>query len=199
MREVKKHFDVREYKKELRARFKKLRLEIPAEKKLEKDAKIRVGVMNLPEYKACKTLLCYVSKDAEVDTHKLIEAAIKAGKTVAVPYCVEGTRDMEFYKITSLSQLMPGTFGVLEPVADGKNRIIDFSGAICVLPGLVFDMAGFRLGYGGGYYDRFLSRKYRGVTVGICYSECTMNSLRHGRFDMACSMLVTDLFIKRNG
>lgn len=198
MREIKKHFDVREYKRNLRERGKKIRLAIPPLKKQEKDEKIRARVMNLPEYKACKTVLCYVSTKAEVDTHKLIESVIADGKTVGVPYCVEGTRDMRFYKIGSINELKPRTFGVLEPDPEESRLIVDFSDSICVLPGLAFDMAGFRLGYGGGYYDRFLSRNYSGVTVGICYSECTLTSLRHGRYDMACDMLVTDLFLKRN-
>lgn len=198
MREVRRSFDVREYKRNLRERGKKIRLAIQNPKRQEKDDKIRTRVMNLPEYKTCKTMLCYVSTKTEVDTHKLIESAIAAGKTVGVPYCVDGSRDMRFYKISSIGELKPRTFGVLEPVPEESRLIGDFSDSICILPGLAFDMAGFRLGYGGGYYDRFLSRKYEGVTVGICYSECTLTSIRHGRYDMPCDMLVTDLFLKRN-
>lgn len=197
MREIKRPFDIREYKKHMRERNKKIRLALPPDKKRAKDEKICDRVRKLPEYKACKTMLCYVSTDAEVATHTLIECAIADGKTVAVPYCVKGTRDMRFYRIASIGELSPGTFGVLEPVPDGSKLVADFSGSICILPGLAFDMAGFRLGYGGGYYDRFLSQKYSGTTVGICYSECALTSIRHGRYDMPCDMLVTDLFLKR--
>lgn len=198
MCEIKGHFDIREYKKHIRERNKKIRLALSLEEKQEKDEKIRIRVLNLPEYKACETVLCYVSIQAEVDTHKLIESAIADGKTVAAPYCVKGTRDMRFYRIKSIGELYPGTFGVLEPVPDKSKLVGNFSGSICILPGLAFDMAGFRLGYGGGYYDRFLSQKYKGVTVGVCYNECTLTSIRHGRYDISCDVLVTDLFLKRN-
>ncbi len=197
MQEISKRFDVRKYKKDLRDRFKKIRAEIPAQKKLEKDERILSRVMKLPEYARAKTVLCYVSTQTEVNTHKLIELAIADGKTVAVPYCVDGTRDILFYQIHSLSQLSSRTFGVLEPNPQTSRLIENFKDSICILPGLAFDMAGFRLGYGGGYYDRFLSQKYTGTTVGISYSECCITAIRHGRYDIGCNLLVTDLFLKR--
>lgn len=189
--------DIRRYKSELRARFKEVRAAMPPEKKAQKDQAILKCALSLPEYKNCRTLLCYVSTDREIDTKKLITQAISDGKTVAVPYCIDGTRNMDFYRISSIDDLVPRTFGVLEPVPEKSGRIEEFSSAVCVLPGLAYDLMGFRLGYGGGYYDRFLSREFTGRTIGLCYSECTLARIRHGRFDVACDLLVTDLFLKR--
>lgn len=199
MCQVEGKFDVRQYKKDLRTRYRHVRDEMPPHKKAEKDAKILERVMNLPEYKNCATLLCYVSTSGEVDTRRLIELSLQNGKNVAVPRCVDGSRDMDFYIINSLNELSPRTFGVLEPAGGNDRLLSDFSRCLCVLPGLVFDMQGYRLGYGGGYYDRFLSSKYSGSTAGVCYSECSVTSMRHGRYDVRCGVLVTDLFVKRTG
>lgn len=197
MYQIDGRFDVRQYKKDLRSRYKRVRDAIPPEKKAEKDSKILERLLNLPEYKNCDTLLCYVSMQSEVDTRKLIELSLAAGKRVAVPRCVGNSREMDFYRINSLNELSPRTFGVLEPPESAERLVGDFSRGLCVLPGLVFDMQGYRLGYGGGYYDRFLSSKFSGPTAGICYSECTLTSIKHGRYDVRCGVLVTELFVKR--
>ena len=95
----------------------------------------------------------------------------------------------------SLDDLKPGTFGVREPDAD-KSRLYDCTGRpICIVPGLSFDRWGYRLGYGKGYYDRFLTR-YVGWTVGLCYSECVQYKLPHGRFDKPVDRLITEKYMR---
>jgi len=190
---MKKHFDIREYKTNLRQKYKDLRQQMPAREKEQKDRQIAELVLGLRRVKQAKTLLCFVSTPMEVDTHFIIRQALRDGKTVAVPYCVENTRKMRFYAIQSLEELVPRTFGVLEPVPEKSRRVLDFYGSVCILPGLSFDQSGFRLGYGGGYYDRFLSHVYKGgTTVGVCYARCTRRQLTHGRFDVPCQYLVTE-------
>lgn len=103
---------------------------------------------------------------------------------------------MEFYLIKGEEDLEPGMFGVLEPVPERCQKVTDYSGGICIVPGLSFDAGGFRLGYGKGYYDRFLSQ-FQGVTVGICYSNCTQWKLPHGRYDKPVNLLITDKYIRR--
>lgn len=83
------------------------------ELKRHHDEAIRARVTGLWQYRSCKTLLTYVSTSIEVDTRALILTALEEGKRVAVPRCVPGTRDMEFYYIRGLEELEPGTFGVL--------------------------------------------------------------------------------------
>lgn len=193
-------YDIREYKRNLRERYKGIRRGMtPAEKKTG-DARIRGRVLHLPEYRRCKTLLCFVSTEIEVDTWTLIDRALADGKTVAVPYCIDGTRKMEFYRIESREELAPRTFGVLEPDPERAEKITDFSDSICVLPGMSFDSTGYRLGYGGGYYDRFLSKVYKGkraTTVGVCYANCMSRRLPRGRYDVPCSILITEKYTKR--
>lgn len=193
-------YDIRIYKRKLRDRYKDVRRRMEPDKKRVCDARIKGRVLHLPEYRSCKTLLCFVSTAIEVDTHRLITRAIADGKVVAVPYCVDGTRKMHFYRIRSLDELRPRTFGVLEPDPASAERITDFRQSLCVLPGIAFDHGGFRLGYGGGYYDRFLSKVYRpagGLTTGVCYNQCIAHKLPRGRFDVPCDILITEKYVKR--
>lgn len=189
--------DIREYKKNLRTMFKLKRTEMSLEEKARRDNAVYERIISSGAYKNAEIILTYVSTAIEVDTVRLINTALSDGKRVAVPRCVDGTREMDFYFITSLDDLEKHTFGVLEPIPEKCEKAEDFYNALCIMPGLAFDMAGFRLGYGGGYYDRFLSAHPRLVKMGICYCSCTVNSLVHGRFDICADMLVTDKYVKK--
>lgn len=188
--------DIREVKKKLRTEFKDRRRSMPFEEKNKKDMAILSRVLKLPEYGESETILTYVSTDIEVDTKALIEQALLDGKTVAVPRCTPGKIDMKFYVIRSLDDLAPGAFGVLEPILKRCRELKKLEGSICILPGLGFDIQGYRLGYGKGYYDRFLS-KYEGKNIGVCYNVCLKSLLPHGRYDKMVDVLVTDKFVKR--
>lgn len=193
---VEKKTDIRIIKGELRTRFKTLRREMDSQVKAEKDAAILKRLLELPEYKAATLVLTYVSTAIEVDTLELIRRALAEGKRVAVPYCIPGKIDMLFCEIFSLDDLTPGSFGVLEPDPEKQPVLREFSDSVCVLPGLGFDLEGYRLGYGKGYYDRFLS-KYPGTNLGVCYNVCLKPLLPHGRYDRMVDVLVTEKFVKR--
>lgn len=190
-------FDIREYKKELRSRFKQVRRDMSEQTKSNLDDLICKKLISTDAYKRCKRLLTYVSTDIEVDTMQLIHTAFGDGKIVAVPRCIDGTRNMDFYIITSEKQLESGAFGVLEPNTEKCELLTCFDDAICIVPALAYDMEGYRLGYGKGYYDRFLSSHKELYNVGIEYCSCTVSNLVRGRFDVAADMLVTDKYIKK--
>lgn len=182
--------DIRLVKTELRASLKAKRMSLAPEEKLRRDEKIQHRFMNLWQYRECGMLLTYVSTPQEIDTHVLIKQSLLRGKTVLAPRCVPGTRSMDFCLITSFEQLVPGSFGVLEP--DCECEIVsDFSGALCVVPGLSFDKQGFRLGYGKGYYDRFLAC-FSGTAAGFAYSDFLVPELPAGRYDRAVSFVITE-------
>ncbi len=191
--------DIREYKKELRNNCKQLRMNMTSEVKAEKDRRILEKILSSDAYKSVSVILTYVSTAIEVDTSALIAQAVKDKKRVAVPKCIDGTRNMDFYFITSLSELEKGTFGVMEPVPGKCVKAYAFETALCIVPGLSFDMKGYRLGYGKGYYDRFLSAHPRLVKMGICYCSCTCNELVHGRFDICTDILVTEKYLRKTG
>lgn len=188
--------DIRPIKTELREKYRRLRLEMTPEIREEKDEAIARHVYRLWQYAEHDTLLIYVSTPIEVDTHRIIRHALSDGKTVAVPRCVPGTREMNFYRINSLDELESGTFGVLEPPPVEENLLPPDTDGLCIVPAFSYDWNGYRLGYGKGYYDRFLSQ-FRGQIVGICYSECVQKSLPHGRYDRPVELLVTDKYLRR--
>lgn len=188
--------DIRPIKTELRQKYRSLRQNMSQEIKDRYDEAIADQVMRLWQYKRQSVLLIYVSTPIEVDTLRIIQCALNDGKRVAVPRCIPNTRNMEFYYIRSLQDLEPGSFGVLEPNPNPANLYKESEGGLCIVPAFSYDWRGFRLGYGKGYYDRFLSR-FEGNMVGICYSECVQRSLPHGRFDRPVELLVTEKYLRR--
>lgn len=183
--------DIRPYKQRLRADCKEKRKALSEEEKARLDRKIANKFLNLFQYREAKVLFCYVSTEIEVDTFQILRRALEQGKTVAVPRCIDGTREMEFYVITDLTQLEPGAFGVLEPNPALCEKWTDLSDGLCVIPALSYDLSGYRLGYGKGYYDRFLSR-FSGETVGLVYENCLFDVLPHGKFDRRAEKIVTE-------
>lgn len=188
--------DIRPIKSELRQKYRSLRQSMPQEIKEQKDIAIAAQVRRLWQYQRNAVLLIYVSTPIEVDTFRIIRQALADGKRVAVPRCVPDTRNMDFYYIESTDELSPGMFGVLEPAVNPDKLYQVSDGGLCIVPAFSYDWRGFRLGYGKGYYDRFLSR-FEGNMVGICYSDCVQRSLPHGRFDRPVELLVTENYLRR--
>lgn len=186
--------NIRQRKNELRAVYKRLRVNCPKDVKEELDKKLTMQFLSLDEYKKCKTLFAFVSTPIEVDTSKIIETALKDGKRLAVPKCRDKTGLMDFYYISSTDCLKKGAFSIMEPDETLCEKVTGFSDGLCLVPGLCFDCQGYRLGFGKGYYDRFLE-KFGGISVGICYSRCIEKELPKGIFDKNTDILVTDKFI----
>lgn len=127
---------------------------------IEQKSKVIVDkVASEPCFLEAETLYCYVSYNQEVMTKSLITLALKSGKRVAVPKVIESEtgKEMEFFYLNSLEELISGYQGIEEP--DGTEAAKD-NKALMILPGLAFDEDGNRVGYGGGFYDRYLE-KYR--------------------------------------
>ncbi len=183
--------DIRKIKNSIRSEAKEYRINLNTKVKKELDNKILNNLLSNKEIGESNTVLCYASTPIEVDTIDLINTLIQNGKNVALPRCVDRTRDMEFYLITSLDQTEKHTFGVMEPNPEVCEKLRDFRNSVCIIPGLCFDLEGYRLGYGKGYYDRFLS-SFRGYKIGICYDECIKNKLPKGFFDVAADIVITE-------
>ena len=149
-------------------------------------------LLETPEYAEATTVLTYVSVSSEVSTRMFIECALRDGKTVAVPRCLPGHR-LEFVAITSLEQLVAASFNLLEPAKelpalteDQKNN------SVCIVPALLVDAKGYRLGYGAGFYDRFLST-YPGKKICLAYQQnLSRTMLPHTALDVAVDLVITE-------
>lgn len=185
---------IKSFKKNLRKHYKNIRVNLKEECKLNLDYEIYSKITSLAEYKNSKIIMTYVSKEIEVDTFAFIKKSLKDKKIVAVPKCIPEQKLMDFYIINSLNDLEIGTFGVLEPIKSKCKILNNYHNSLCIVPGFSFDYEGYRLGYGKGYYDRFLNN-FPGITLGICYSNCVRKQLPHGYFDKPVNLLVTDEYI----
>ncbi len=116
-------------------------------------------------------VLTYVSTDIEVDTRRIIQYCFENNIKVATP--VSGENELYFYPVASFSELAEGRFGILEPVAR-EHEAVCSGDTLCIVPALCADGSGARLGYGRGYYDRFLS-DFQGRSVILCYSDFRMD------------------------
>lgn len=149
-------------------------------------------LLTTSEYAEATTVLTYVSVSSEVSTRMFIECALRDGKTVAVPRCLPGYR-LEFVAIASVEQLVSAPFNLLEPSKDlsalTENHM---NNSICIVPALFVDTKGYRLGYGAGFYDRFLST-YLGKKICLAYQQnLSREMLPHSAFDVAVDMVITE-------
>lgn len=185
---------VKEQKKLLRTEFKHIRDGISLKEKTAADKKIVAALLDSDEYKSCRTILSYVSLGSEADTYDIILQALNDGKQVAVPRCDDNNGKMTFYVISSLEQLEKGSFSVMEPIPDKCSVLMDFDNSLCIVPGLAFDEYGYRLGYGKGYYDRFLSLHKEIFKIGIGYSCCIVSELVSDTYDIAADLIITEKY-----
>lgn len=181
-------------KNQLREIYRQVRSNINEQDRALCNKKIAENLFSLDLYKKSDIIYSYVSAKGEVDTLKIISTAIKDGKKVAVPKCVKNTCLIEFYFIKSLKDLEKGAFNILEPNPNRCEKAMDFSQGICIVPALAFDKTGFRLGYGKGYYDRFLSG-FSGTSIGICYNKCILDVCPHDYYDQQVNILITEGFV----
>lgn len=183
--------DIRELKNRIRDESKLFRENLSVDKKLRLDQKIANKLLNLWYFRERELILTYVSNQIEIDTSFIINKSLEQGKKVAVPRCINGTSNMDFYIIETFEELSAGSFGILEPADCIGKKVLDYESGLCIVPALSFDENGFRLGFGKGYYDRFLSN-VNVNTVGLCYDDCIYEKLPHGRYDKKVDMIVTE-------
>lgn len=185
--------NIKEQKNSLRAKHKKIRTACPKEIRAALDKTLFEKFIDLKEYKECSILFAFVSMPIEINTYPILEKAIADEKILALPKCRQSEPVMDFYKVTSLSQLIEGKYSIMEPDTEVCDKITDYSNGLCLVPGLSFDLYGYRLGFGKGYYDRFLEQ-FGGTTAGLCYSRCIEQKLPHGIYDKAVDIIITEKF-----
>jgi len=178
-------------KKELRTKIKTERLSMNKSVKSQLDNLISENLIKSNILSKSKLVLIYVSTDVEIDTSRIIDYCILNSIKIAIPRCV-GKRKMNFYFYDKNTRLEKSKYGIYEPIDDKNNMVKGFENAVCVVPGLAFDKNGFRLGYGGGFYDTFLAENINIKTVGIIYNKNLYESLPKGIYDKQVDYIVTE-------
>lgn len=184
-------------KEEARIAFRHERSAMCASERRSIDEAIAKAVLTLDAWQRAHIVYTYLSFGTEVSTRDLIEEAWNAHKVVALPRCVPGTRSMRWFAVESFEGLQKSSFGVEEPVPH-LHREVDArvsAQSIALVPGLAFDERGFRLGYGGGFYDGFIC-DFGGTSMGLCRSRFLLDDLAlRGLLephDAAVDMVVTE-------
>lgn len=154
-----------EEKRQLRAAIRTQANALPVEYRRSADASIAAHLLAMPEYRAAGTVFCFVGAGWEIDTRPILENVLATGKALCVPLCT-GPGLMEPRRIRSLSELIPGAYGLPEPPA-GSALVAPDEVDLAILPCLTCNRGGQRLGQGSGCYDRFLAG-FRGGTVLVC-------------------------------
>lgn len=179
-------------KTELRGIYLEKRRQIPEERKRSLDAAICRKIIGSVSYRYADVLLVYAPLSGEIDIGAVTEAALRDGKRVAFPRCVPGTPTMHFHLVTDLESLSRGSYSINEPPQDAPIWTpTGGESAVCIIPGVLYDKRGHRIGYGKGYYDRYLSDK--SITrIGVVYNDFLLDSIPTGRFDLAADVIITE-------
>ena len=173
-------------KNALRAMIREKKRQMTESEIRSRSEKLSALLLETEAYRQAKTIYGYLSYNQEVRTVPMLEQALADGKRVAVPK-VYG-EEMKFIYLTDLSQVSAGYAGIPEPISDGP--VADDETALVLMPGLVFDPQGHRIGYGGGFYDKFLSREPRHPTVALCYDFQMVDQLETERFDIPVDLVL---------
>ena len=172
-------------KKSLREYAISLRKEITNKKDLE--TKIRNNILNNQKVINSKNILIYISKDLEVDTKELIKDLWKMNKNIYVPKVEKNI--INFYKINDFKELVIGSYNIFEPITNIKYQYNKKD--LIILPGLLFDKHNNRLGYGGGYYDKYLENK-KLYKIGICFSNFVVKKIPIDKYDIKMDEIITE-------
>lgn len=177
----------------LRAYFieKRAKLCEQPDRKRKLDAEIQTRLIMSREYRAADTVLVYMARVNEISASMIIHAALANNKAVGLPVCLDEGR-MIFRRIYAVTQTRPGRYGIPEP-DDSCEVIVPDERTLCVCPCLCCDLSGGRLGWGGGYYDRFLAG-FSGMKAALCYADSVIPSIDSDDCDIKMNVIHTDNF-----
>ncbi len=184
---------IKKQKDDIREEYKERRRAMLPEEKFRRDEAICKAAEGLVSFRYAEYVLLYAATSDEIDVSAIAKAAFAKGKKVLFPRCDRKSHTMTYHTVASLDELTDDGMGGLEPPAE--NPVYDAenetAGAVCFVPGLVYDRAGYRLGYGKGFYDRYLSG-FSGCTIGVVYSDYILPEVPRGRFDVTVDILLTE-------
>ncbi|MEQ8153593.1 MAG: 5-formyltetrahydrofolate cyclo-ligase [Clostridiaceae bacterium] len=177
-------------KKQIRENVMKTRDNLESGVKMKYEKRITEVLTNSPLYNSAEKIFIFVAFGSEVSTMEIIEDAFNKGKKVYVPKVYSRERIMKAIQINSVRDLKPGVFGILEPES-GEELIGELD--LIIMPGVAFSKSGDRIGYGGGFYDKFLESIGEGVKkVAIAFSLQVLEKLPQEPFDQKVDYIITE-------
>ena len=173
-------------KKELRKAIREKKRAMSAEEIEQKSQALKEAFLRSAAYQSAKTIYGYLPYNQEVRTVPMLEQALRDGKRVAVPKCYGD--EMRFIYMVDLSAVEKGYAGIPEPIAD--EPVADDESALVLMPGMAFDPQGHRIGYGGGFYDKFLAKEPDHPTLALCYDFQVLPHLETEEFDIPVDTVI---------
>ncbi len=180
-------------KEQVRRRILKLREQQTIREIEQKSLKITGSVETLPDYQKARTIASYVGKGSEVQTRPLIQKSLSLRKKVLVPVVEQGTTELLFSQIASVDELVPGHFGIAEPDPSLTRPTPLATADLVFVPGIAWDLEGYRLGWGRGYFDATLRQlSDDAVSVGLSFELQLLDKLPREQFDLPVDLIVTE-------
>lgn len=180
-------------KKELRKQILQSRRDIPADEREEKSKQIAEHILQSSLYQEARFVFSFIPFGDEVNIRPVLEHAVQTGKKLAIPKTVSSSRELVLYQFETWEQLIPGVFGIMEPDPGRSTVVNPIDIDLILMPGVAFDRHGGRLGYGGGFYDRFLAGLPQSPPlIAPCFTEQVIERVPTEDHDIQVDMLITD-------
>ncbi|MEK4229938.1 5-formyltetrahydrofolate cyclo-ligase [Solibacillus sp. FSL H8-0538] len=178
-------------KKEMRQNMRQFLLSLTYEQYKARSLAIAKQLFQEPSIIEGKTIAVTMSNRPEVDTIAIIEELWRLGKRVAVPKCKPATKEMAFYEIDGFFQTERAYMDILEPRTDIAALVPKEDLDVIIVPGIVFDHRGYRIGYGGGYYDRYL-QGFSGTLISLAFNEQITECVPNECYDLPVHTILTE-------
>lgn len=166
------------------------RAALPAADRRASDRAVCNRLSSLPALQSAQKLFAYWPLEEEIDIRPIIQDALVRKIPVGLPVCQRETKELLFRCFEKAEDLIAGAYGIPTP-PDGAEILTPDEHTVCIVPALAYDKKHYRIGYGGGYYDRFLA-DFPGIAVGVCYNASLLDTVFAEAHDQRVQILVTE-------
>ena len=179
-------------KEELRQQIMSMRTALDPGEVIKRSLRVKYHLVSTQEYQAAQIILFYVSYDNEVNTHMMIQACFKEGKRVVVPVSNVHETTLTLSELRSWDDLAPGAYSILEPRTESVRELPASSIDLMIIPGVVFDLEGNRIGHGMGYYDRLLKTVSQVTRFGLAFEFQIFERIPAEKHDIRMHKIITE-------
>lgn len=178
-------------KGEMRTTYRRLLMEYPACERNTYTKKIVESLYQHDLWKNAQTIGITISEFPEIETKGIIERGWKEKKNIVIPKCKPRTKQMDFYTYNPGTVLESVYYGLKEPRADKEQKVEPGKIDVMIVPGLIFSKAGYRVGFGGGYYDRYLA-SFHGIKISLAFTMQVRDDIPTEEFDIPVDHIFTE-------